>query len=139
MNNYFHMEMTAGEIGVISTLGLAHLGDAVYTLLVKAWLCERGKATADGLHRAALAYVSAPAQARAAKRLLSHLTEGERAVYKRGRNTRVNAVPQNATLEEYHAATGLEALFGHLYLKGETERVNELFCLIVEGGASDAT
>ena len=132
MNNYFHMEMTTADIGVISNLGLAHLGDAVYTLLVKAWLCAHGRATANGLHRAALAHVSAPAQARAAKRLLPHLTEGEGAIYRRGRNTRVNAVPQNATLEEYHAATGLEALFGHLYLQGETERLNELFRLIVE-------
>ena len=133
MTDYFHMEMAAGEIGAISNLGLAHLGDAVYALLVRAWLCEGGKATANGLHRAALGYVSAPAQAKAAARLLPHLTELEQAVYRRGRNTRVNAVPQTATLEEYHAATGLEALFGHLYLQGETGRINQLFALIVGG------
>ena len=137
MTDYFHMEMAAGEIGAISNLGLAHLGDAVYALLVKAWLCQAGKATANGLHRAALCYVSAPAQARAAAKILPHLTEGEQAIYRRGRNTRVNTVPQNASLEEYHAATGLEALFGHLYLRGERGRMNELFALIV--GGNDAT
>jgi len=131
--NYFHMEMAPGDIGAISTLGLAHLGDAVYSLLVKAWLCECGKATAKGLHQSALHYVSAPAQAKAAKALLPHLTEQEQAVYRRGRNTRVNSLPQNASLEEYHAATGLEALFGYLHLQGETGRINELFSLIVGG------
>ena len=129
MTDYFKMEMPAGDIRGISNLGLAHLGDAVYELLVRAWLCERGKATAKGLHRAAIKYVSAPAQAAAAQRILPHLTEDEGAVYRRGRNTRINSVPQNASLEEYHAATALEALFGYLYLKGETARINELFVL----------
>ena len=137
--DYFHMEMTSGDIGVISNLGLAHLGDAVYELLVRAWLCGSGKATAKGLHRAAVGYVSAPAQARAIERLLPHLTEGEEAVYRRGRNTRVNTIPQRANPEEYHAATGLETLFGHLYLRGETERINALFRLIVEEDKPDAS
>jgi len=131
MTDYFHMEMAAGDIGAISNLGLAHLGDAVYELLVRAWLCAQGKATAKGLHRAAVAHVSAPAQARAAAKLLPHLSEAEQAVYRRGRNTRVGTVPQSASLEEYHAATGLEALFGHLYLRGETDRINALFTLIM--------
>ena len=132
MTNYFHMEMPAGDIRGISNLGLAHLGDAVYELLVRAWLCAHGKATAKGLHRAAIQYVSAPAQAEAAARLVPHLTEDEGAIYRRGRNTRINSVPQNASLEEYHAATALEALFGHLYLCGETMRINELFALIMD-------
>ena len=133
MSNYFHMEMTTGEIATISNLGLAHLGDAVYELMVRTWLIKSGKATANGLHRAAVNYVSARAQAKAAASLLPHLTKDEQAVYRRGRNTHVKAVPQNATLEEYHAATGLEALFGHLYLKGETARISALFALTVGG------
>jgi len=137
MTDYFHMEMTDQEIGAISNLGLAHLGDAVYELLIRAWLCERGKATAKGLHRAAVGYVSAPAQAAAAARLLPHLSEFERAVYRRGRNARVGTIPQSASIEEYHAATGLEALFGYLYLRGETGRIHALFALIM-GGPSDA-
>jgi len=131
MADYFHMSMTTAEIGAISNLGLAHLGDAVYELLVRAWLCKNGKATAKGLHKAAVAHVSAPAQAKAMEKLLPHLTEAEQAIYRRGRNARVSAVPKQASHEEYHAATGLEALFGHLYLQGATERIGELFGLIV--------
>jgi len=132
MTDYFHMNMTKTEIGAISNLGLAHLGDGVYELLVRTWLCAQGKATAKGLHKATVSYVSAPAQARAAERIIPHLTEDESAVYRRGRNARVSAVPKQASHEEYHAATGLETLFGYLYLQGETERLNELFALIME-------
>ena len=139
MSDYFHMEMAPGDIGAISNLGLAHIGDAVYELLVRVWLCENGKATAGGLHRAAVKYVSAPAQAKAVRKIMSYLTETEQAAYKRGRNTRVGSVPKNASLEEYHAATGLEMLFGYLYLKGETERINELFRLIVEEDPAHAS
>ncbi|MCL2562519.1 MAG: ribonuclease III [Oscillospiraceae bacterium] len=131
MTDYFHMEMADHDIGAISNLGLAHLGDAVYELIIRAWLCEHGKATAKGLHRAAIKYVAAPAQAAAVAKLLPHLTEAEQAVYRRGRNARVGTVPQSASLEEYHAATGFEALFGYLYLKGEIVRINELFGLMM--------
>ena len=132
MTDYFHMRMGNRDVGAISNLGLAHMGDAVYELLVRAWLCTTGRVTAKGLHKAAVRYVAAPAQAQAMKRILPHLTEEEQAVYRRGRNTRVNTVPQSASLEEYHAATGLETLFGHLYLRGETERLNALFALAIQ-------
>lgn len=131
MTDYFHMNMTTTEIGGISNLGLAHLGDGVYELLVRTWLCKHGKATARGLHKAAVEHVSAPAQARAAERLMPYLTDAEQAVYRRGRNARVSAVPKQASHEEYHAATGLETLFGYLYLQGATDRINELFARVV--------
>ena len=137
MTDYFHMQMTTAEIGSISNLGLAHLGDAVYELLVRTWLCKNGKATAKGLHKSTVAHVSAPAQARAMVQLLPHLTEGEEAIYRRGRNARVNAVPKQASHEEYHLATGLEALFGHLYLQGEVQRINKLFAYIVGDDAEE--
>ncbi|MCL2827115.1 MAG: ribonuclease III [Oscillospiraceae bacterium] len=132
MTDYFHMSMEERDIRTISNLGLAHMGDAVYELLVRAWLCEQGRATARGLHRAAVDRVAAPAQAAVARKLLPHLTETEQGIYRRGRNARVSAVPQNASPEEYHAATGLEALFGHLYLKGETDRIGQLFALAMD-------
>jgi len=132
MTNYFQMTMLPSEIGAISNLGLAHLGDGVYELLVRTWLCAHGKATAKGLHKAAVSYVSAPAQAKAAEIIAPHLTEAEQAIYRRGRNARVSAVPKQASHEEYHAATGLEALFGYLYLQGALARLNELFILIME-------
>ena len=129
MQDCFCMTMQEREIREISNLGLAHMGDAVYELLVRAWLCTRGGKTSRGLHKAAVAHVSAPAQARAMRRIFPYLTEGEQAVFKRGRNARVSTVPQGASPEEYHAATGLEALFGYLYLKGETGRIGEIFAI----------
>lgn len=127
MTDYFNLNFSDEEIRKISNLGLAHLGDAVYELMVRSWLCIHGKCTSRGLHSAAITYVSAPAQAQAIRKLLDKLTDEERDVFRRGRNAHVNSVPHSASLEEYHAATGLEALFGYLYLKGRTKRLNELF------------
>ena len=127
MTDYFNLNLQSEDIMKISNLGLAHLGDGVFELMVRSWLCLRGKSTGRGLHAAAVGYVSAPAQAQAVKRVMPMLTEEEETVYRRGRNAHVNSVPHSASLEEYHAATGLEALFGYLYLKGRTERLNELF------------
>jgi ribonuclease-3 family protein len=139
MTNYFDVSMDANDIKAISNLGLAHIGDAVYELLVRAWLCLHGGVTAKGMHRATVAHVAAPAQAEAAEKLLPILTPEELAVYKRGRNTRVNSVPRNATHEQYHSATGLETLFGYIYLTGDTGRINELFTIIMDGEGKDAT
>ena len=85
--------------------------------------------TVQKLHKETVARVCAPAQAAFVGRIMPHLTEEETAVYKRGRNAHVSNIPKNATASEYGKATGLEALFGWLYLKGQTERVEELFAL----------
>jgi len=111
---------------------LAHIGDAVYELMVRTWLCSSGTSTAKNLHKKAVTFVSAKAQAAAAETVLSKLTDEENAVYKRGRNTHLNSVPKGSTHGEYHAATGIEALFGYLYLEGNTDRLNELFRIIIE-------
>jgi len=131
MKDYFNVKLPDGEIQNISSLGLAHVGDAVFELMVRVWLCSRGKITSRSLHRAAVTYVSASAQSSAAETLKPRLTEEELAVYKRGRNAHVNSVPNSSSYEQYHAATGLEALFGFLYLSGRTERLNELFDAVV--------
>ena len=112
-------------------LGLAHVGDAVYELMIRTWLCTQGKATAKNLHGGAVSFVSAKAQAVAADKVLPLLSDEERSVYKRGRNAHANNVPRGSTYEEYHIATGFEALFGHLYLSGQTERLDELFRIAV--------
>lgn len=130
--DYFHLSAGQDHINGISSLGLAHLGDAVYELMVRSWLCLHGKATNKGLHKAAVTYVSAPAQAKRVQRVLPILTEEEQDVFRRGRNSHTAAVPKGASIGEYHTATALEALFGWLYLKGETERLNELFALMME-------
>ena len=132
MSDSLHPTLTPSEIGAISSLGLAHVGDAVFELLVRTWLCSHGLATPDKLHKETVRRVSAPAQAAALDRLLGALTEDEVAIYKRGRNAHVHAVPKNATHEQYGKATGLETLFGSLYLAGKTDRISELFALISE-------
>ena len=135
--DYFCPHMSAAEVNAISMLGLAHIGDGVYELLTRTMLCKQGHSAAAKLHRLSVSYVNAPAQAAAAKKIMPLLTAQELAVYKRGRNAKVNSVPQKATEGEYHAATGLEALFGWLYLKGETQRIDSLFSAIMED--DDAT
>lgn len=135
--DYFCPHMSAAEVNAISMLGLAHIGDGVYELLTRTMLCKQGHSAAAKLHRLTVSYVNAPAQAAAAKKIMPLLTAQELAVYKRGRNAKVNSVPQKATEGEYHAATGLEALFGWLYLLGETQRIDSLFAAIMED--DDAT
>jgi len=116
----------------ISIQGLAHLGDAVFELMVRTWLCTNGVSKAKNLHNKAVAFVSAKAQAAAAEKILSVLNDEETAVFKRGRNAHTGSVPKASTHEEYHTATGIESLFGYLYLCGEAERINELFELIIK-------
>lgn len=130
--NYFSPEMQTQDVNKISMLGLAHVGDAVYELLTRTMLCERGHSSVSELHRLTVSMVNAPAQARAAERLIPVLTDDELSVYRRGRNTKVNSVPHNADIGQYHAATGVEALFGWLYLQGRLERIEELFRLITD-------
>ena len=97
MENYFHLNMDRRAVNQISALGLAHCGDAVFELLVRAWLCETGRATCKDLHRATVRYVCAGAQARRADRMLPLLDEQELAQYRRGRNAHVHAIPKNAS------------------------------------------
>lgn len=132
MKDHFCPHMEVRAINNISMLGLAHIGDAVYELLTRTMLCSDGSRKATELHRKTVAIVNAPAQAKAAERLLPLLTEEEMCVFRRGRNAKVNSVPQKADISQYHAATGLEALFGWLYLQGKTERINQLFAECVE-------
>jgi len=133
MDDYFTLTLPPAEVNALSALALAHMGDAVYELLVRAWLCAHGKLTSRGLHSEAVRYVSAKAQALAAARILPLLTETETAVFRRGRNAHTHTIPPSADPAQYHAATGLEALFGWLYLSGARERASELFRAAMEG------
>ena len=132
MDNYFEPRMEIRDVNQISALGLAHCGDAVFELLVRTYLCTHGGVKVKALHKETVSYVSAPAQARRMDRIFPLLTEEEQDLYRRGRNAHVNSVPKNATHEEYSKATGLECLFGGLYLLGRRERINELFTLTME-------
>ena len=128
--DYFKPKMSTEEINRISALGLAHIGDAVYELMTRTALCGDGHTAVYELHHLAISRVNAAAQARAAERILPLLDEDESAVYRRGRNAHVNSVPHGARIGQYHAATGIEALFGWLYLQGRTDRLNKLFDVI---------
>lgn len=132
MENYFNMNFTLQQVNAISNLGLAHLGDCVFEILCRAYLCAQGDRTVDRLHRDTIHLVRATTQAKFADKLLPLLTEEELAYYRRGKNSHVHAVPKSATPLEYAKATGLEALFGALYLMGRTQRLNELFQAVME-------
>ena len=132
MENYFEMQLTPLQVNAISNLGLAHMGDGVYELMCRAYLCNRGDQTVLKLHKDTVALVKAPTQAAFADKIKPFLTEEEMDYFRRGKNAHTHAAPKAATRAEYAKATGLEALFGALYLLGRTERLNELFYLIME-------
>lgn len=132
MENYFAMQFTPQQVNAMSNLGLAHLGDGVYELMCRAYLCEKGEKRVDKLHQKTVEVVNAAAQAKFADAILPQLTEEEQAFFRRGKNAHTHAAPKAATLKEYAKATGLETLFGALYLMGQTQRLNQLFALGME-------
>ena len=129
MENYLQMNFTPAQVNAITNLGLAHVGDGVYELMCRSYLCIRGDKTVLKLHRQTVELVKAPTQAKFADKLKPHLTEEELAYFRRGKNTHTHAAPKSATPQEYAKATGFEALFGALYLLGRTDRLNELFAI----------
>ena len=135
--DYFRPRMELSEINKMSMLALAHIGDGVYELLTRTMLCTQGSKSVTKLHFRTVSLVNARAQAEGVKKILPLLDEGELAVFKRGRNAKVNSIPQKATVGEYHSATGLEALFGWLYLQGKEDRIELLFKAIM--GDNDAS
>lgn len=132
MDNLFQMEFSVQQVNAISNTGLALVGDGVYELLVRTYLCTKGDQTVLKLHKDAVSLVNAVTQAKYADKLKPHLTEDELAFYRRGKNAHTHAAPKSATKAEYAKATGLEALFGALYLLGRTQRLNELFEILME-------
>jgi ribonuclease-3 family protein len=126
------MNFDKRQVDAISNLGLAHIGDGVFELLCRSYLCAKGGKNVGNLHRDTINMVKATSQAKFIDKLLPHLTEEELAYYRRGKNSHVHAVPKSASPDEYAKATGLEALFGALYLSGQTDRLNDLFHIIIE-------
>ena len=116
-------------LNTYSTASLAYLGDCVLELCVRQYLVKSGFSSSATLNKRALEFVRATAQAEAMKRLTPYLTEEEEAVFRRGRNIGHTNTPKSATVAEYRAATGMEALFGWLHLAVRQERIDELFLL----------
>ncbi len=111
------------DIRTYSPLTLAYIGDAIYDLVIRTIVVERGNKSANNLHKKAVAYVNARVQAKMIDALEDELTQEEAAVYHRGRNAKSYTAAKNASIIEYRKATGLEALCGYLYLQGQQERM----------------
>lgn len=122
-------ELGKEDIAMLSPLQLAYVGDAVYELLVRTFLLDFSL-NVNQLHKKTTKYVKANAQASIIHYLDEYLTDRERQIVKRGRNTKTNTSPKNADLIDYKYATGFEALFGYLYLNEEFDRIKEIFNLI---------
>ena len=136
MTDHLHPVLDDAAIARMTSLALAHVGDAVYEILVRTHLACGGTQTAKNLHSRTIQLVRASAQAEAVKRIQPMLDEDEQTVLRHGRNAKPKSVPKSASVAEYAYATALEALFGWLYLKGRYERINELFEVICSCMAS---
>lgn len=136
-NNYLQKEFSLNEIDLrtYSPLTLAYIGDGIYELLIRTVLVCRSNKPANKLHKKASSIVKAGTQAAIAEYLIRQelLTEEEEAVYRRGRNAFSPTRAKNASMSDYRKATGLEALMGHLYLKGELARMVSLVQKGLEG------
>ena len=139
MKDCFDISLSPQAIGNLSSLALAHVGDAVFELLVRTWLIQSGRATAKSLHKETVQLVRAGTQAQLLSAIHAQLTKEEQAVCRRARNAHTHMIPKSATPEEYHAATALEALLGSLYLQGQRERLEALFSQMMERYVQDAT
>ena len=114
------------DIRTYSPLTLAYIGDAIYDLVIRTVVVERANKPPNNLHKTVIRYVNARTQAQMIEALEEELTSEEEAVYHRGRNAKSYTAAKNATIAEYRKATGLEALFGYLYLQGRMDRLLDL-------------
>ncbi len=134
LNDYINekFDITSKDIRTYSPLTLAYIGDAVYDLVVRSILVNRGNTAVNNLHKRASAIVKAPAQAAIAASIMDDLTDEEKDIYRRGRNSKPHTKAKNASTIEYLEATGLEAVVGFLYLKGDMDRALNLIRLGLE-------
>lgn len=123
-------DLSISDIRMYNPLVLAYIGDSVYDTFVRTMLVSGGSIQVNKLHKRAIKFVQAKAQAEIIEQLQNILTEDEQDIVRRGRNTKSGSVPKNADLNDYRHATGFEALVGYLYLIGNTKRLMEIFELI---------
>lgn len=120
------------DIRSYSPLTLAYIGDAIYDLIIRTVVVERGNCPVNVLHKKTIKYVNARTQAEMITVLEEELSEEEMAVFRRGKNAKSNTAAKNASLLEYHIATGFEALIGYLYLQDNMDRIMELIELALD-------
>ena len=116
----------------LSALGLAYIGDSVYELLVREKIISLGNIQVNKLHKKTVSIVCSTGQSKAMEIIMDVLSETEISMYKRGRNANGNSVPKNSNPQDYRRATGLESLFGYLYLTEQQDRIHELFNMIMD-------
>ncbi len=130
-------ELSKPDVRGYSPLTLAYIGDAVYEIVIRTIIVEKGNAPVNKLHRKSSQLVKAEAQANMIKAIEEALTEDEHAVYKRGRNAKSHTVAKNAQMIDYRMATGFEALMGYLYLSEQYDRMIELVKMGLEVNRGD--
>ena len=126
-------QMREVDVREYSPLALAYVGDAVFDLVIKSLILNRGNKPVQKLHKETSAIVQASAQSRMMRVIQGELTEEEHQVYKRGRNSKTVSPAKNQSVTDYRRATGFEALIGYLYLKREYQRMLELIKLGLDG------
>ena len=120
------------DLRQISPLTLSFIGDGVYDLMIREYVVSLANRPVGQLNSRKVSVVNCKFQSECAEILVPNLTEKELVIYKRGKNANVHCIPKNANKDDYHNATGFEALFGYLYLKKDIARIRELFNLIVD-------
>lgn len=118
---------TQKEVLEVNPLNLAFIGDAVWTLMVREFFCNNTKFKNNNLHKLTTKFVKAVYQSQALNKLQEHLTEQEKDIARRARNTKVNTASKNASLADYKKATSFEAVIGYLYLLGQVDRIKQFF------------
>lgn len=126
-----NIALSHSRVDEISPLTLAFVGDGVYDLLVREHLVNIANRSVGELNKLKVALVNCKSQAKFAKLIMPNLTDKELSIYKRGRNAAPKCTPKNSSVADYHSATGLEALFGYLYLNNEKQRVYDIFTMIL--------
>lgn len=129
-----HQEFGECEVDIrtYSPLTLAYIGDAIFEMVIRTLIVEKGQRAANSLHKHTTKIVCAGTQAAMIEALSDVLTAEEQSIYRRGKNTKINSSAKNASLADYRKATGFEALCGYLYLSGNTKRVVELIKIALE-------
>lgn len=131
----FELENT--DIRTYSPLTLAYIGDAIYELVIRTILVEKGNTQVNKLHQRASKLVKASAQSAMIEKLKPYLTDEEMGVFKRGRNAKSFTMAKNASMSDYRRATGFEALMGYLYLTEQWDRMLELIKIGITEGEED--
>ncbi|MGI6007377.1 MAG: Mini-ribonuclease 3 [Ruminococcus sp.] len=125
---YFKEQFQLADVDIrtYSPLALAYIGDSIYDLLIRTMIMSEGNRPVQQMHRKASRLVKAPKQAEMIEKIRPHLTDEEERIYKRGKNAKPHTIAKNASLSEYHKATGMEAVMGYLYLSGNIKRIVDL-------------